>query len=43
MSEFEYKTTKDVKVPKRLIDQVIGQEEAVETIKKAAKQKEMYY
>lgn len=39
MSEFEYKTTKDVKVPKRLIDQVIGQEEAVETIKKAAKQK----
>ncbi len=33
------KTTKDVKVPERLIDQVIGQDEAVEVIKKAAKQR----
>ena len=34
-----YKTSKDIKVPDRLIDQIIGQEEAVETIKKAAKQR----
>lgn len=34
-----YETSKDIKVPDRLIDQIIGQEEAVETIKKAAKQR----
>ena len=33
------KSTKDVKVPKRLIDQVIGQDDAVEVIKKAAEQR----
>ncbi|MGL6299072.1 MAG: ATP-dependent protease LonB [Methanobacteriaceae archaeon] len=33
------KTTEDVKVPPLLIDQVIGHEESVETIKKAAKQR----
>ncbi len=33
------KSTRDVKVPKRLIDQVIGQDEAIEVIKKAAKQR----
>jgi len=33
------KTTADVHVPERLIDQVIGQDKAVEIIKKAAKQK----
>jgi len=35
----EYKTTKDIKIPDSLIDQVIGQEEATEIIKKAAKQR----
>lgn len=36
---FSYETSKDIKVPERLIDQIIGQEEAVETIKKAAEQR----
>lgn len=35
----DYKTTKDIKIPDSLIDQVIGQEEATEIIKKAAKQR----
>lgn len=35
----EFKTTEEIKVPERLIDQVIGQDRAVEIIKKAAKQK----
>lgn len=35
----EIKTTKDIDVPKRLIDQIIGQDKAVEIIKKAASQK----
>ncbi len=34
-----FKTTKEIKVPPRLVDQVIGQDEAVEVIKKAAQQK----
>lgn len=34
-----YETSKDIEVPERLIDQIIGQEEAVETIKKAAEQR----
>jgi Lon-like ATP-dependent protease len=34
-----YKTSKDIEVPKMLIDQIIGQEEAVETLRKAAKQR----
>jgi Lon-like ATP-dependent protease len=34
-----FKTTKTVKVPKSLIDQVIGQDGAVEIIRKAAQQK----
>ncbi len=34
-----FKTTEEIKVPKRLIDQVIGQDRAIEIIKKAAKQK----
>ncbi len=34
-----FETTKDIKVPPRLVDQVIGQDEAVEVIKKAAQQK----
>ncbi len=36
---FEFDTTAEIKVPKRLIDQVIGQDHAVEAIKKAAIQK----
>ncbi|HUR68947.1 MAG TPA: ATP-dependent protease LonB [Candidatus Thermoplasmatota archaeon] len=32
-------TTADVKVPEKLIDQVLGQESAVETVKRAAEQK----
>lgn len=35
----EFESTKDVTVPERLIDQVIGQDHAVEAIKKAAIQK----
>ena len=34
-----FKTTAEIPVPKRLIDQIIGQEKAVEIIKKAANQK----
>lgn len=34
-----FKTTSDVKIPERLIDQVIGQENAVKIIKKAAQQR----
>jgi Lon-like ATP-dependent protease len=39
MSEKEIKTTKDIEVPEKLIDQVIGQKEAIAIIKKAAKQR----
>lgn len=35
----KYKSTAEVKVPKKIIDQVIGQDEAVEVIKKAAQQR----
>ncbi|MGZ4857306.1 MAG: ATP-dependent protease LonB [Methanobacteriaceae archaeon] len=34
-----YKTSGDIKVPDRIIDQIIGQNESVETVKKAAKQR----
>lgn len=34
-----FKSTADIKVPPRLVDQVIGQERAVEIVKKAARQK----
>lgn len=34
-----YKTSEEIEVPEKIIDQIIGQEEAVETVKKAAKQK----
>ncbi len=34
-----YKSSQDIEVPKRIIDQIIGQEEAVETVIKAAKQR----
>jgi len=39
MSTIKFKTTADIKIPKQLIDQVIGQEMAVEIMKKAAKQR----
>jgi Lon-like ATP-dependent protease len=35
----KFETTEEIEVPKKLIDQVIGQEHAVEIIRKAAKQK----
>ncbi|MFA5077384.1 MAG: ATP-binding protein, partial [Candidatus Micrarchaeia archaeon] len=35
----EFKTTEEIEVPEKLIGQVIGQEKAVEIIKKAARQK----
>ena len=35
----EPKTTADIKIPDKLVDQVIGQKKAVEIIKKAAKQR----
>ncbi len=38
-SGFKFKTTADLKVPGVLIDQIVGQEEAVQVIKKAAKQR----
>ncbi len=34
-----YTTSEEIEVPEKIIDQIIGQEEAVETVKKAAKQK----
>ncbi len=37
--ELNFKTTKELSVPKKIIDQVLGQEEAVYTIKKAAVQR----
>lgn len=37
--EFNFKSTADIKVSKRIVDQVIGQEEAVNIIKKAATQR----
>ncbi|MGC8568137.1 MAG: ATP-dependent protease LonB [Candidatus Micrarchaeia archaeon] len=38
-SEFNFNTTEDIKVSNSLIDQIIGQNRAVEIIKKAAKQR----
>jgi len=34
-----FKTTKSIKIPKKTVDQVIGQDEAINIIKKAAKQR----
>src|SRR3989338_6600091 len=39
MVTLKFSSTSDIKVPKQLIGQVIGQDEAVEVIKKAAKQR----
>ena len=37
--ELKFKSTKDIPVSKNIVDQVLGQDEAVEIIKKAAKQR----
>ncbi len=39
MEEFDFKTTEEINIPTKLIEQVIGQDKAVEIIKRAAKQK----
>jgi len=39
MVTLKFKSTADIKVPNRIVDQVIGQDEAVEVIKKAAQQR----
>jgi Lon-like ATP-dependent protease len=39
LKKHKIKNTSKIKIPKRLVDQVIGQDEAVEVIKKAAKQR----
>ncbi|MFH1071814.1 MAG: ATP-dependent protease LonB [Nanoarchaeota archaeon] len=38
-NDFTFKTTKDMEVPKTIIDQVIGQDDAVNVIKKASVQR----
>ncbi len=37
--ELDFKTTAEIEIPPKLIDQVIGQEKAVEIVRRAAKQK----
>jgi len=39
MKEFDFKTTKEIKVPNLIIDQIIGQDKAVKLLKKIAKQR----
>src|SRR3989344_9485447 len=39
MKELNFKTTAQIKVPKRLIDQIIGQNEGIEIIKKSSSQR----
>jgi Lon-like ATP-dependent protease len=39
INKLDFKSTAEVKIPDRLVDQVIGQERAVEVIRKAAEQK----
>jgi|TARA_Y100000310_G_scaffold309740_1_gene354180 Lon-like ATP-dependent protease len=39
MVKQKFKSTADIKVPKKIVDQVIGQDDAVEVIKKAAQQR----
>ncbi len=38
-AKFNFKTSADIKISKRMIDQVVGQDQAVEIIKKAARQR----
>ena len=39
IKKHKFKTTKDIKIPDRLLDQVIGQDKTVDIIRKAAEQK----
>jgi Lon-like ATP-dependent protease len=39
VSEFNFKTTESIKTSDKIIDQVIGQEEAVDVVKKASRQR----
>ena len=39
MGKLNYRTTKDIKVSEKIVDQVIGQEHGIEIIKKAANQR----
>ena len=39
MVSLKFNSTADIKVPKRIVDQVIGQDEAVQVIKKASQQR----
>lgn len=39
MKELNFKTTAEIKVPKKIIDQIIGQNEGIEIIKKASSQR----
>ena len=39
MPSLKFKSTADIKVPKKIVGQVIGQDEAVEVVKKAAEQR----
>src|SRR3990167_2473521 len=39
MAKLSFKTTADIKVPETIVEQVIGQERAVEIVKKSAEQR----
>jgi len=39
VSNLNFKSTKDIKVPEKIVDQVIGQDNAVQVIRKAAEQR----
>jgi Lon-like ATP-dependent protease len=39
LDKLRFKSTEKIKIPKKLVDQVIGQDEAVEVVKKAADQR----
>src|SRR2546426_10151286 len=39
INKVDFRSTAEVKIPERLVDQVIGQERAVEGIRKASEQK----
>src|SRR5438128_3080504 len=39
INKVDFRSTAEIKIPERLVDQVIGQESAVEVVKKASEQK----
>ena len=41
VKELDIKSTEDIAVPKMLVDQVIGQEQGVEIVRKASEQKNL--